>query len=161
KALNEANIPLPHLGIRDRDDLSIEEIEQLEAEVPNLFVWRARSIENVMLSSDLIAATLNRLGRGLTPNDVEGALKALADRQLDEIHAELLEAELRRRHAYSKAGTTPLDRLKHHYDEVRRVADEKLNLFDDTADNVRTTLDQLQVTELLALSDGKRLLREA
>ena len=34
KMLNDGDLPIPHLGIRDRDDLSADEVDELEAESP-------------------------------------------------------------------------------------------------------------------------------
>lgn len=160
KMLNEGEIPVPHLGIRDRDYMSDEEVDALRASIPNLFVWSARSIENEILHPPLIAAMLDRIGREASEDDVRNALKERADRQRDVILSELVEARLGRSHAYEKGGDTPIERQKHHLNEVRRVAEEKLSGFDQTVNEVTEELAERWDTDSLDLADGKRLIAE-
>lgn len=158
--LNEGDIPIPHLGIRDRDYLSLDEIEALEAKEANLFIWRSRSIENEILYPPLIAKTLERVGREATEADIRARLREVADGQREAVHSELVEATLRRAHAYEKAGETPLARQRHHLEEVRRVASEKLDAFQEVSERVGRELDEQWQDDFLTLADGKRLFGE-
>jgi hypothetical protein len=162
KMLNKGNIPIPHLGIRDRDYLSADEVDALEDQIPNLFVWRRRSIENEMLHPPLIAMTLERPfhGRSITEEEVRAQLLEIANRQREHVDAELVEANLQRMHEYTKKGSTPLERSKHHLSEVHRVASEKLAVIDEVAETVREELDARWDKDFLELVDGKRLLNE-
>ncbi len=158
--LNSDAIPIPHLGIRDRDTMSNDEAIALEAATPNLFVWSRRSIENVILSPPLLAKTLERSGSPLSEEEVVARLRELAGRQREAIEAELVEARLREAHSYSRAGATPSARLKHHLQEVRRVADERLAQLDDVTDEVERELDARWESDFLVIADGKRMLSE-
>ena len=156
-----AKFPIPHSGVRDREDyLSDEEVESLANEIPNLFIWASRSIENEILSPPLLARTLERAGRPSSEDEVRQRLRELSDRQRDSVLADLVDARLRHGHSYIKAGTTPLERRKHHLEEVRRVAKAKLDAFDDVHDEVARELDERWDTDFLTLADGKRLLAE-
>jgi hypothetical protein len=160
RTLNDGEIPIPHLGIRDRDYLDDAAAAALEEAIPNLFVWRSRSIENEILFPPLIAKTLERAGRATTEDEARRLLHDTAERQRDAVLAELVEARLRRAYEYTKAGSDPLGRMKHHLEEVQRVATEKLAEFDKVSEEVRRELDERWDADYLALVDGKRLLSE-
>ena len=158
--LNSDAIPIPHLGIRDRDTMSEDEAAALEIATPNLFVWSRRSIENVIVSPPLIAKTLERIGTILSEEQIVARLREIADRQREAVQSELVEARLREAHSYSRAGTAPLERLRHHLQEVRRVAEERLAQLDGVAGEVARELDARWETEFMDITDGKRILSE-
>jgi hypothetical protein len=160
KMLNIDALPIPHLGIRDRDYLTTEQAEALEAATPNLCIWSRRSVENEILYPPLIAKTLERIGRHHSEEEIVTRLRQLADEQREAVTSELVEASLRSRHAYTRAGDTVLERQKHHLEEVRRVAQAKLEEMDDVVTQVKDELDQRWADEFLSLADGKRLLSE-
>ena len=160
KMLNEGDILVPHLGIRDRDCMSDEEAAALENEIPNLSIWPSRSIENEILSPPLISRTLERAGRPMSEAAVFQRLRELADRQRDTVQADLVDARLRRAHSYTKEGNTPLERQKHHLEEVQRVAGEKIAEFDAITAEVGQELEERWSADFLKLADGKRLLAE-
>src|SRR5206468_2423671 len=109
RMLNDGDLPIPHLGIRDRDYLSADEVDELEDRIPNLVVWRRRSIENEVLHPPLIASTLQNAGRAATEEGVRAQLLEISNRQRDDVHAHLVEAQLQRMHEYTKEGATPLE----------------------------------------------------
>jgi predicted ATPase len=160
RMLNEGNIPIPHLAIRDRDDLTDDHVAALMNDIPHLFVWNYRSIENHILHPPLLAKTLERAGKSISAEEVEAKLLELSDRQRENVHAEIVEARLTREHAYTKGGTTPIERRKHHLQEVERVAGEKLEAWDHVSEEVARELDERWPSEFIVFVDGKRLLAE-
>ena len=160
KSMNAADLPIPHIGIRDRDYLTDAEATALEKKIPNLFVWSLRSVENEILSPPLISKTLQRAGAPMTAASVNKKLRDLAKAQREIIQAELTDARLHSQHAYTKGGKTALEQRKHYLQEVQRVAGEKLGEFDKAAAEVAADLQQRWMKDFLKLVDGKRLFSE-
>jgi hypothetical protein len=160
RMLNSEPLPVPHIGIRDRDYMSDDQAAQLESDIPNLFVWSKRSIENEILFPALIARTLARIGRTVSPDEVIERLRQLANDQRETVRSEFVEARLRQAHSYTKAGETALERQRHHLEDIRRIAEQKLGELDDVAAQVDAELAQRWDADFLRLVDGKRLLAE-
>lgn len=152
--------PLPFLGVRDRDLLSDEEVARLERNLPNLFVWPSRSFENELLHTPLLVRTLRRAGRDVSESEVRERVRVIADGHRAEVLAALVDAELRRRHAYERRGGDPLDRLRHQLIEVQRVAQEKAYELDSVAAAINAHLEERWSRDHPRLLDGKRALAE-
>jgi predicted ATPase len=160
KMLNYDPLPIPHVGIRDRDYLTDGQAQALEADIPNLFIWSSRSIENEILYPPLIVKTFERIGRAATEDEVIAELRRLADAQRELVQAALVEERLRERHAYTRAGATALEKQRHYLQEVGRVADEKLADLEAVATEVDQDLGASWDEAFLRLADGKRMLSE-
>jgi len=82
------------LAIRDRDLAEPDEVASWLEGAPNLFVWPHRTIENVFLSPEWIAATLLRSGRQIPVDDIERRLEGLSQSQRHDVQRLLIERRL-------------------------------------------------------------------
>jgi predicted ATPase len=148
------------LGIRDRDLLSDAELEKLTETDPNLFVWPARTVENELLRAPLLQKTFERGGRTMSEDDAASLVKSLAERQLDQIRAQLVDAALRRAIAYEGGNSQTLEGLKRYLEEVRDGAEKKLSKLDEVAETVDGELTKTWDDRWFELMDGKRALAD-
>ncbi len=159
RTLTPGDAPIPSLCIRDRDLLSAHEVEELKSEFPNLFVWPERTIENEFLDVALLHRTLVRAGREVEESDVEQEIRALADEQIEEIVAQLVEKRLRDEHDLKpEAAGSPLERSRTYLNAAARVATDKKEAFDEVSAHVKEEVEDSWEKGWHRLMDGKRVL---
>jgi hypothetical protein len=158
KTLDGGAAPLPYIGVRDRDLLTEEEAAKLAADSPNLFVWPRRVLENELLHPPLVSRTIARSGVEMPEEEIHAIIRHFADEQREDIHAALVEAELKRRFAYISEGETPLEKLRSFISSVAETSADKLAVFEEVADEVRLELDSRWESDHAVLLDGKRAL---
>jgi hypothetical protein len=155
-----ASTDVRFVAVRDRDLLSDEAVTALTTAIPELFVWPKRTLENELLDPPLVLKTLERAGANVPVEDVANRLLELAERQKEEILADLTRQELEARHEFASKGANRLEKLRGYIEETVRVGREKLDEFDDVLSQTSATLDGRWAADHVKLMDGKRALRE-
>lgn len=87
---------LPWLCLTDRDLLSEAEVARREVTYPNLHVWPGRALESMLLDPTLLAAVLRTVGRPTSIDEAQALLQDAADRLMDAVVTDLLQASLAR-----------------------------------------------------------------
>jgi predicted ATPase len=151
---------ISYISIRDRDLLSDDEVAAKLASTPGLFIWPLRELESELLHPPLLAKALERAGQPLEVGEVTQRLREIADRQYDDIIAQLVEATLKARFGIEQRGTTRLERVRAFLEDQADIANQKQEAFDGVLAEVRTSLEARWETDFLQLMDGKRGLGE-
>jgi hypothetical protein len=161
RTLASRTLLIPWICIRDRDLLSDEDVANLHAKMPGLFVWPSRCLENELLSPSLVSVTLQRTGRTTTEEEVVAKLLSLADAHRESILAGWTDLELKRRHPISlRSNSGGLDRELAYLEAAEAGAKDKIAVFADIRDQMAQDLDTRWDEEWFKLMDGKRALGE-
>lgn len=161
RSLESGNALIPWIAIRDRDLLSDDDVVGMAQQSPHLFVWPFRTLENELLNPDLLTRTLSRAGREIEVDQIRDILRRLADGHRDEITADLIELELKRRFPYElDESTTPLEQRRAYLRAQIASAQNRLGLFDEVARDTEASLDKRWNHDWFKLMDGKRALGE-
>jgi hypothetical protein len=168
QVLQEASRHGEFFLVRDRDFLGDDEVQaQRQALGGRLWVWKRYHIENYLLDSVAVHRALTRAGiaKYATPDNVETALKRLADSLRDEALARYVGCMLNRQIAWQNfkitGGDDPMAQLQARLQQARVSAGEKL-----AEDAVRTLIGEARkrfggwdIGDWRTLVPGRRLLR--
>lgn len=92
--LRDEVVPFPWICIRDRDFLPADRVQELTTQLPHVFIWPGRTLENEFLDARWISATLVRAGRAVSEDEVESTLRKIAVNEFEEVFARQVEYEL-------------------------------------------------------------------
>ena len=158
--------------IRDKDLLSDIEAEAIRQKYGGkVFVWRARSIENYLLSPEILMEVLSQLG--VKPFDgKEAVLKALREIAEDlkiDMLADIVKLEIHRGLTEIKFGLPSMSTEKDLEEKILEIGKAKRNkLIDQLSDDAlrrlfqekRAFVGSIWDADFLQLCDGKRMLQE-
>lgn len=151
----------PHLGVCDRDLMNNEEVDDLKRRTPGLFVWSSRCLENELLHPPLVARALDMAGYAASEADVRSTLREIADTQYDQVHATLVDRDLRRRFEVPRQredGEPPIGLLRREYESRRDSALEQVMAVQEVSISVEASLRRRWNAQYLLLLNGKRAL---
>jgi hypothetical protein len=151
----------PFIGVCDRDLRGDEEIRELQERVPGLFFLSSRCLENELLYPPLLARALDMTGHAVTETEIRAALRTIADEQYEDVHAAMVENELRRVEDMPlrrEDGATPMGRLRQQYEARRESEQNRLLAMAEIAIHTERKLRARWDIEHLALLDGKIVL---
>ena len=135
ETLSKTPAGLPWLCLRDRDLLTVEELEGLQTKYSHLHVWPRRAIESLFLDPALIEAVIISLGAQPQPGEVNSWLVQSAEPLKDEVLGQLVERRLSKVHPAPRAGTEG-DRYKKMELQYREYAEVNRKRADSVAEIV-------------------------
>jgi hypothetical protein len=161
RALDTTAAALPHICVRDRDLLTDTDVAQLESDLPGLFVWPNRCLENELLDSQLLQRTLYAAGITTTVENITADLRRIADEQTEEVLAALVRQELMQAHGYEVPGSlSATDRLRAYIEQVHAASAAQLEEFDQTVERISAGFPDQWERDWYKLMDGKRVIRQ-
>jgi predicted ATPase len=158
--LSSVDSPLPWIAIRDRDLLTDAEVATRELNKPNLFIWRVREFENVLLHPALISQVLANIGITKSASELDNLLQSIAAALTEDVVESLTLARLTEVHPVNRP-SSELGRFKRQELNLRATADafaERAAALEDTVASVRVELDSVWEQQSLALVDGKAMI---
>ncbi len=165
----------PFVAVRDRDLLTSDQVDALCRQMPNLFVWPGRCLENELLHPPLLASAVRSTAAELDEATVRELMRSLAEEQREEMVADLVERRLREEIVDEPGG--PIRRRLPDAADPREELTPSVQLevrLRDRAEGARRRVDtHARVTQLvrnelaarfehehMALINGKRALRQ-
>lgn len=150
---------LPWMAVMDRDLLTHNEVELVCANHSNLFVWRLREFENVLLDPGLVASTIARVGNLTPESSGRDRLAELAEPLKEDVIEQMSLSELRRRVPVEKiaAPNGRIEKARAKLIAVGAAHETRAALLEDVVAEVRAQVDQAWSTSWPALADGKAL----
>jgi energy-coupling factor transporter ATP-binding protein EcfA2 len=164
--MSEAAAYDSYFGVRDRDFLSDGDVEKAAADsAERLHVWRRYHIENYLIETPALHRVAERLGLGLSLDQVEDSVRAIADSMKEVVVAQALAARVNNRiERFDLAVSGGADPVGVTMSKIRRSRESFTAGFDDSAlsvfaDSVRSEIEVSWSENWKALCPGRPLLR--
>ncbi len=158
----ENGVDRPFLCICDRDLMTDGDVEKLCRNLPGLFVWSSRCLENEPLHPPLLSHVLTITGHpDVGESRVRAALREIADAQCEEILAVLVNTDMHRDHDLTldrRPGETPINRMLRGHEAKRDLAERRVREFWLRVSQSERWLDDHWDQQHLRLLDGKAAL---
>lgn len=158
--LDKTPAGIPWLCLCDRDLLNDDELADLKARRPSLYVWARRELESNFLDATLLSAVLTSVGEETSVAVAEEKLRVAATPLMDEVLVALVEAELRRKHPGPQSSSEG-DRFSRMVKQLREYAAThqlRADAVPDVLEQQRTLLEARWSNEWATLADPKAIL---
>lgn len=157
---NLADQDVAFIAVRDRDLLTDDQVSDLESGDSKLFVWPGRTIESEFLSPELLLAVAARSNPDRTLDDVTEKLYELAEQQRGTVLSQLVQSELRRRHAMPKGTPVTTDEFSNLYENRAECERQRLESMPGVLTGISDQLASGWNEHCFRLVDSKRMLGE-
>lgn len=158
--LEKAPEHIPWIAIRDRDFMTKEAVQDMEEAHPSLFVWGLRELENVLLDSELVMATVQNV-KTVTEEEIAQSIGTSILPLIEDVVEALALEDVRGQHPPAKMQGKPgkSNRARQALSFEAESLTKQAASYDEAAERFRNELRAQWSERWPELVDGKVALR--